>query len=264
VPAPEAKLVLAALVRAHRRHKTLKIVLSELRRYAQVWPGVDVRIVVMADRPTAEVKTLLDSSAGPDLLVIPAPKPLVSAAGENFLHPLNLQLDALEKWQKKVDWCYLADDDRWFDPACADAEIPALLHDRDVGLLFSRSLFFWELPTVYNAERHHVSPVMWRHCKGERWSGHRMIQAPDNIHDSYIIAGALHHLKTPLLDYGSFSLHERQELHAAFTEAGKHDPYIDSLLSRPLSENYPADAAIRGWRQLEPPFVDLWSNVKST
>jgi hypothetical protein len=254
-----SKVVLCALVRCHKRDKTLKIVLSELRRYGQVWPGVEVRIVVMADRPSAEVRSLLDASAGPDLLVVKAPRPLVGPSGENFLHPLNVHLDAAERFVKKIDWCYLADDDRWLDPACADEEIQDLLHDRELGLLFARSIFFWDNPNTFNAERHHVSPIMWRHSKGERWSGQRMIQAPDSLHDSHIISGAIHHLKSPLLDYGSYTLFDRQDLYKVFTEAGKNDPYIDSLLSRPLIEFYPADAAIRGWRQLDLPFDDLWS-----
>lgn len=218
-----------------------------------------MKIVVQVDRPSPEVSSLVDASAGPDLVVIKAPRPLVSPKGENFLHPLNLHLEALEKFCPQLDWCYLADDDRWFDPCSADSELPDLLHNREVGMLIARSVFMWDSPTTYNAARHHVSPVMWRHQKGARWSGLRMIQAPDPIHDQHIIAGATRSLKTPLLDYGSYSADERQVLYDTFIAAGKDDPYISSLIERPLLETYPDGAIIRGWRRPEPPFLDLFN-----
>ena len=61
--------------------------------------------------------------------------------------------EGMEALDAEAAVAYLADDDRWLDPACADAEIPDLLHDRELGLLFARSIFFWDNPNTFNAER---------------------------------------------------------------------------------------------------------------
>lgn len=239
---------LGALVRAHRRSLTLDIALSELKRYGTM-ADIQTWICIQVDRPTPEVSEVLARHVGPQCHIVEAPGPALSTK-ENFLRNLNAHLAALERFHPNLDWIYLADDDRWFEPQRISSELPSALCHHDAALLDARSCFMWDRPTQYNALRHHVSPVLWRHQPKQRWSGKRMIQAPDALHDHYILTGRHAHLKTPLLDYGSYTAEERHLLHSTFAAAGKVDAYTDSLLAPPQLATFPDDSA---------PWTDLFS-----
>lgn len=237
---------LGCLVRCHKRAKTLDIALSELERYGTL-SDIKPWICIQADRPTPEVSAVLARHVGPQCHVCEAPRPAV-ADREYFLQNLNAHLTALEQFQPKLDWCYLADDDRWFEPQRITEELPKALTDSDIALWGAKSLFMWDRPNEYNAARHHDSPLFWRHIPKFRWTGKRMIQAPDALHDQYILTNRFGHLKTPLLDYGSFNVLDRAELYRSFTAAGKDDAYIQSLLEPPTLAVYPEDGS--AWTDL--------------
>ena len=243
---------LGCLVRAHRRAKTLDIALSELERYGTL-SDIKVWICIQADRPLPEVSAILAKHVGPQCHVCEAPGPAL-ADKEYFLKNLNAHLSELEQFHQDLDWIYLADDDRWFEPKRITLELPSALSDPDVALWDARSLFMWDKPNEFNVARHHISPVFWRHVPKFRWSGKRMIQAPDALHDHYVLTNRHSHLKTPLLDYGSFTIADRAELFAYFTAAGKTDSYIQSLIEPPVLSNYPEDG--NSW-------TDLWSEYDS-
>lgn len=263
-PAPEPRstrlIRLGVLLRAHRRARTLDIVLSELERYNS-FPGLEVHILTQIDRPTEDVQDILRKHANPDFMrFTSAPKPMV-ADKENFLSNQNAHLDEAERRLPRCDWFFTADDDRWFEPQRITEELPRALSNPDISLWDCRSLFMWDEPTKFNAARHHLTPLLWRHIPRFRFSGRRMMSVPDALHDQYILTGAHGHMQTPLLDYGSYTSAERRLLYDIFTAAGKRDDYIDSLLAPPRLLTFPDDAVSLGFAT-PGPWTDLYAEPR--
>lgn len=243
---------LVALVRSHNRHNLLQVVLDELIRYGTL-PGLTVSISLALDRPTHNVLAVAAAHEA-NCSICEMPFPLLSAErGERFSEGLNLQLEDINRWPgPPPDWLYLADDDRWFEPNGITKELPEALSNPDVDLWYCRSVFFWDFPGSYNLNRYHHTPLLSRYNPGDRWPTNRMISAPERIHDAAIVRGRIGNIKTPLLDYGSFTPLWREELYRSFEAAGKVDDYTGSLLRDPGD-------ALRDYRKDFGDFKDLFS-----
>lgn len=234
------------MVRAHRRTKTLRIVLSELQRYS-TFQGLDVRPLAMVDRASAGVRAVLEEFKVP---VIESPFPLLEPGRERFMEALNVHLKELEKCDP--DWVLVQDDDNWFEPTRITAELPAALASRDVDAYFVRALFFQDSPDTYNTRRYHQSIQLWRHIKGFRYSTKRMIFAPDSLHDAAIIACRTRILPVPALDYGGFTEEDRIATYTAYERAGKVDDFTKALIEPPALRTFPDDydQAYGPWQNL--------------
>lgn len=239
---------LGVLLRAHRRVKTLRIVLSELRRYG-TFPGLEVRPLAMVDRATPEVRSALDEFKVP---IIESPFPLLTEGHERFMEGLNVHLKELEKCDP--DWVLVQDDDNWLEPVRVTTELLAALQDRDVDAYFIRALFFQDSPTTYNTRRHHLSLQLWRHIKGFRYSCKRMIFVPDGLHDSAVISCRTKTLKTPALDFGGYTEAERLQTFRAYERAGKIDSFTRALIEPPSLRTFPKD-----YDQDYGPWTDLYA-----
>lgn len=240
-------MLVAALVRAHRRADLLEQVLDELVRYG-TFPGIEMLIHMTLDRPTQDVLKVAAQSSERLFKLRELTFPLCSAFGERFAEGLNIQLADLEELERKPDWLYLADDDRWFPPDTIERELPEALANPHIDLWYARSIFFWDSPSKYNPARYHHAPVFSRFIPGDRFPQNRMIQAPAGIHDSAIIQGRVGTLCSPLLDWGSFTQEDREALYRQYEEAGKIDDYTTSLLRPPRDglRTYPTDALAAG------------------
>lgn len=252
-------MIVGALVRCHCRPMLLEIVLQELLRYQDLSDLV-VKIHVLSDRPTVGVSKVLMKYSRRLFNLMESPFPLLSpGSGERrFMDALRLQHADLLK-DGSVDWFYLADDDRWLEPHHALPVLKDALWNPGVDLWYANSLFMWDEPDKYQPHRAHFSPVFSRRIPGDEFPTNRIIQAPALVHDQSIMCGRTGVLPIPLLDYGSFHAVDRLRLHAAFVEAGKIDPYVDSLLAPSTGlHTFPADAVAAGlmpdltWR-------DLWT-----
>jgi hypothetical protein len=247
---------LGVILRAHQRANTLSIALSELLRLGKL-PGLAVKIAIVADRPSASVQKVLDSSG---CAVVSCPFPLVSAEhGEMFMEANNLGLNALLSLTgEPYDWLCMHDDDYWLEPEHATVEVPTALANEDVDMWYVRTVFMQDRPDRYNPNRHHHSPLFFRYLEGDRYpaSRERMIHATALRHDDAICTGRIQTLKTPLLDYGSYSAAERQRLYDVYTRAGKTCSYIESLRTPTQLALFPQDAVAAGlmpdcnWRDL--------------
>src|SRR5262245_27787473 len=192
-----------ALVRSHNRAHTLPIVLDELIRYNRLG-DTDCAISLALDRPTPEVCKIAAKYSKYCFSVLDMPFPLVSDR-ERFSEGLNLQLDDAERYDLNPDWLYLADDDRWFEPLSITTELPTALESPDIDLWYCRSLFLWNEPHLYNPARYHHTPLLSRYRHGDRFPLNRMISATETLHDDAIIRHRFSNLRTPILDYGSFT-----------------------------------------------------------
>jgi len=241
-------VVLGAAVRAHRRLDSLKVVLSELKRYS-TFPGVRVFTHVLADRPTPEVEALLKSVAIPELHWELSPFPLLERGKENFLRAQNLQIDRLEQLYNP-DWIYVADDDFAFEAVGIESELPAALASRNVDAWFCRVLFLQDAPNKFNPRRVHNSIRLFRHDRGFRHLDKRMLSMPDALHDSAIISGRTGQLRTPLFEVGGFTLADRRAVYDAYAAAGKVDSFTGALLSPGPLHEFPLDydAAYGDWK----------------
>lgn len=240
---------LGVLLRVHCRALTLDLALSEIFRYEKVVPSLKVHVHILADRPTDEVVAVLRRYQDRLAFWKSCPFPIVSPDGERWGEASNLQmLDFNTAWAPKPDWILFQDDDRWLEPLHAPAELETALWNPDVDMWYAHSLFMWDHPDRYHSGRHHHSPILFRFQPGDYFPRNRVIQATEGVHDQAIMASRIATLRTPLLDYGSFHSTERIRLYNAFVEAGKVDPYIDSLLapSEAGLRSFPADAVKAG------------------
>jgi hypothetical protein len=222
---------LGVLLRAHKRHKTLDIALSELFRYNDL--GLEVMVQLIADRPNFMVEGVISKWRDKLFGLRYTQTPILSSGGERWMENANENLALLEAGNP--DWVLFADDDRWFARPQIDDELPAALGDKDIDVYYAKSLFLWDKPDQINTKRHHDAITIWRHMRGARFPTDRVIQAPFVIHDHAIMHDRVGHLNTPLLDYGSYAAEERQELYNAYVKAGRdpRDPWISSLIEPP-------------------------------
>lgn len=238
-------LFLGVLLRVHDRPLTTQIVLSELRAYKYLDPArLDVGVCVWADRPTPEVKRVLDSYTDLIDAVEYSRFPLLDHRGEHFLEAQNKHLELAERTWSHIDWIYVSDDDHWFEPLRAYANLIPALERPEVGGYIVECLFFQapdlegvegEETHYFNALRKHNSIILYRHVPGERFSGGRMLKCPDATLDDIVIQDRERRLDIPALEYGGFRYLDRQRVHRRYIEAGKvNDRFVDALLSSDL------------------------------
>lgn len=232
-------------MRVHRRADTLRIVFSELRRYRS-FKGVAVLAHVMQDRPSQEVKKVLADNDDLIYNVLEAPFPLVSAAGERFCEGLNLQLDDFER--AGANFYMLQDDDSWLEPGQAQDALEWALEQNEADMLYVHSVFFWDVSNLYNSNRRHCSPLLFRALPGDRYPLNRMITATEHRHDTAIAENRTSDLGVPMLDYGTYSAADRQEVWERYAEAGKVDEFTKPLLQQPKLMVAPLS-----WKLLYPP-----------
>lgn len=235
-------IVLGCLVRAHARPLTLSIVLSEIRRYAALDPSqLTVRSIILLDRPTSEVELETDSAVreAPTLFRrLNCPFPLLDSKGEHFLRAKNFHLDALEL-DGPVDWVYILDDDFWAEPTQMYKRLIPNLQRPDVDVYFFENLFFHECSNTYRADRAHYTAFLWRHVMGARLSGRRQLKVPDHLYDNAVMRDRAKPFGVPHLDYGTFSMTDREVVVKRYFAAGKTDPFITSLLDPPQLAVFP-------------------------
>lgn len=245
--------VLGVLLRAHQRSATLDIILSELRRLGTL-PGVATKILVTTDRPTYHVCKVIEKYEPYLFDVLPLPFPLLSPTGEHFMEAANLGLERFEKTH--LDWCAIWDDDFWLEPIHATEELPRALASSDVDLWYANALFMWDESNRFNAARRHRSPLLFRYWLDDRFPLDRIIHATALAHDTAILTERTATLSTPILEYGCFTPSERLRLYRTYTEAGKVDSFISSLVAPPSLLLFPDDAVATGlmpdcrWRDL--------------
>ena len=234
------------MLRAHCRVKTLSLLLGELRRYHRDM-DIDVRICAMADRPSPDVFDCIEDhfaahvQANGRVLYVAAPFRQLDSQGEHFMKGLNVQMDAMEKAWPEMDWVFAADDDRWFEPVKITEELPRALADDSKDMYYCRSLFMWDRSDLFNTSRQHDSALLYRFQPGYRWSGDRMLNVPDALHEQAVMTGRTGTISTPLLDYGTFDERERLRVYTAFSVAGKLDPYVKSIYDPPALLKFPRD-----------------------
>jgi hypothetical protein len=220
------------MLRAHCRAKLLRLVLSEFVRYNQI-SGIDVAVALTLDRPTDEVTEVVRDFLPKIDRVVESEFPVVSPdGGDRFAEANRIQ------YRKQIvpmepDWVIFA------DAVC----------NPHIDLWYAHTLFIWDSPRLYNPDRHHHSPILFRFDEFSDFPKHRIIQAPNPLHDRALLQNRVETLRTPLLDYSTLKREERARLHEVFLAAGKDDPYIQSLVGNPTLKELPAD------------FPDLWSHA---
>ena len=248
---------IAALLRVHRRARTLDIVLSEIARYGKL-PGIQTIVQVAADRPSKEVEMILARHKSLIHSRINV-EPIVSKdSGERFQEVLNEQLEVIQDW--KPDWVLRQDDDEWLEPCHATEELPLAIHDPEIDLWYAFTVYMWDRPNQYNFRRKHFSPYMFRYIPGDRFPTNRLIHATELLHDRAVIEGRQGLLRSPLLDYGTFTEEERQENFERYLKAGRLDDFTRSLVEPPDLRIFPEDA-IDDYMIYDREWKDLWTEA---
>lgn len=234
---------LGVLLRAHDRPLTTRIILNELREYQE--RGIaEVTLSVLLDRPTQAVSQLVRNFRAKNaypIEVLRAPRAMLDHRGEHFLENQNTHLDHFERTFGSADWLYISDDDYWLEPRLAYERLGHQLRRPDVSLYFVECLFFQDDTDTYNPHREHHSAFFFRHIPGDRHSGRRMLKVPDATYDQGLMSNAERPLGIPCLEYGGFTLRDREAIRAAYLAAGKtNDAFVDALLQN-SSKRFPDD-----------------------
>jgi hypothetical protein len=190
-------------------------------------------MIIQTDRPSQGVSRLLASDL-PDCVsdCQHLPYPLLGPRGARWTDSINDGLDLAERGEP-FDWVFQADDDRWIEPHQGYQHlVPALNNSRATVFNFE-SLFFFGNSNTFTTTRHHFSALMFRHSRGARLSGRRVVSVPDEILDAAHIRDTLRNFPVPLLDYGSATPAEAHRVTAAYLAAGISDAYTQSALLPP-------------------------------
>lgn len=233
---------IGVMLRCHRRHRTLRCVLTALRRWTN-WAKIQIH--ASCDRTTPEVDAVLDEF---DDLVIARevpPAPVLAPGRDGWRSHKSWQYQAMTGWRAgprrpliEPDWCILQDDDCWLEPLSAEAQLfrDGLLESGEYDLISAKSLFMWDKPTRYNIRRQHQSPYLWRFVPHDRFPLTRDIRATEIAHDQAIMRGRHVLLGVPLLDYGAYTAGDRKAVYDAYVEAGRdveRDAFVRSLVEQP-------------------------------
>jgi hypothetical protein len=233
---------LLVLLRVHRRPLLTKIVLHELDAMANLSPfELSVRVVVSADRPCPGVSRLLAGDLPAcisDVQHVSQPLLDLRGGGERWVGGLNDSLDLAERGET-FDWVYQSDDDCFFEPMkCYEHLIPALRNQAATAYNVE-SLFFFGNSNTFTLTRHHASALLWRHRRGERFSGRRIVSVPDRLLDEATIRDSLRNFPVVRLDYGTATPAEAHRVTAAYLSAGISDAYTQSALLPPDLRVFP-------------------------
>jgi len=234
---------LAALVRCHRRAWTLHEVLSELTRYNS-FAGLRCRILVMGDRISSEVcdvvhEHLRAHRSSKLMRLVYTHTPMLEPGRENFCYNQNIHLDALDEWsdEDRFDprWVYINDDDYIFEKhRIALSLVPTLQRD-EIDAYHCPTIYLVEPGNQALSDRHHTAIRLYRHQRGPRFSGRRMLSIPDDLHDAAVVHDKTAEFPVPLLEYGSYTAKDRRELYDAYARAGKVDAFTSPLIADPLT-----------------------------
>lgn len=223
---------------AHRRAKSLK---WGLEQSFCILPqlGVDVVGVIVHDRPTPEVKEVLEVwRRHPRVKVVhAAPRPVRSPSDkfpdEGFTRTRNFALELVDRADLRPAWiCFRDDDHIWLDPW--QAKIAGCLADEGTDSWQAVSLFAWNENRDINVNQHHCSPHFSRYKPGWR------IRQDMCLHITEPARLAV--LERPerekvlpwfILDVGTLTEAERVRLYKETARCGKMDAYTEKYVALP-------------------------------
>lgn len=225
----------AVTLRVHQRAELLDKVLAYWTTLKA--PDVDIVLSILEDRPTPEVRAVVDKY--PVAQRLSCPFPILSfELGEKWRESCDIQYQALAEMKPRPDWVIFADDDRWFEQGW-EVELAKAVKDKKTDLFYATSLFFWTPTEVRTDFFEHNSVAMYRYRPGDHWDLERHLQAPQQIHDAAHKAGRVKQFKHRLLDFGYASDEERRRLLHTFKLVGRIDGVTRHLLDpEPKLEKY--------------------------
>lgn len=226
-------LKLAIIVRAHARERLLAATLRSIGRFAPQG-NVSTRIFIAGDRISADAAVAIGGFLDvDDRSTFKAFNcPILSLDGERFLDAQNMHLDWVERdWDP--DWIFVMDDDFTLDVDGWN-RLPDQLARDDVDAFYMSCLFLEDSFRTHNAARKHRSIRLYRHQRGARFSGKRMLSIPDALEARAVISFRTADYPGVILEHGGFDAPARIAVQQAYLQAGKDDQFVRALTSRRL------------------------------
>jgi hypothetical protein len=213
-------------LRAHRRPQLLDKV---LRYYIDLNTSrVPVDISLLTDRPSKEVREVIDVHSSHIKQINECPFPIVSFEGGNqFPRAAQHQYELISGL--RPDFVIFGDDDRWFSGGFRQ-ELWRAVGEDHIDLWYAKSLFFWEPNKIRTDFCTHNSPAMYRYSPGDCFDPKRHLQAPVGVHDRARREGRYRQLESVLLDHGYCGQEERRRLLRVFKDCGRLDKFTMHLL----------------------------------
>lgn len=231
--------------RCHERVNTFE---RALQFWANTVPrnsGVETRIVISPDRPTAGVQEVVDWwKDHPSVLgVCPAPVPVLSRdARPRWMPGHNAVVAFADRFDFEADWFMVADDDRWFYPGWEKVLYRMLREPiSKVAAYYFGSIALWDRDEVgtplYNVDAYHWAPLLGRYARGCRFREDRELAVVDETYD---LIGAREFgprsLTAPfyLVEYATASPQDREALFKEQARCGFRDNWTRRLIREPV------------------------------
>lgn len=220
------KLDVVVLLRCRYRTWQLLKCFKNIRNIFQR-NGMTYRIYCMPDRPTPEVRELLDNEDKYDTRMVPIND---GEKGHRWaksgLRGLNYCLDQLDDDGIIPRWLYFHDDDEILPVSCSE-KLKECLNEPDILAWTATSLFAWGSINTININIFHHSPILFRYRVGDRFTEDgRSVQVTDPIHRR-ILRNPYRKKTLPfyIRDLSAFTAEDREEQIRRFKQSGKDDAY---------------------------------------
>lgn len=222
-----------ALTLCHDR-PTVRTVLNHVLEH---WKPVKACVVLAEDRPTPDVRRIVDEYATHPHVVLHTPSvPVMSIEhGQQWTTVRNEMLAHFDDAGLTADWELNADDDRWFEPGLA-SQLPLFLTQHEVKVWRAVSLFVWDAAGRVNVRQVHDEPLFGRYYTGDRraeWCHSQISTRMMDATQSGRGPGSAY-LPGYLLDYGTIDPAERSRKFREYCNAGKNSNYVRRYVQPPV------------------------------
>lgn len=196
--------------------------------------GIQPRVILSPDRPTAPVKEVCQRWVlNPNVINKPLPFPLVSQEeGAQWIRGRNWMLDQVEQQGWKPRWIFPFDDDWLMGPGW-DVHLPQMLEAEGVNSWAFVNLVLWDRVDSkgldVNTRQRHYSPILGRHQQGWRHDTTKT----DFLTKQCTELGNVGTAPFFMLDYGSIVPEERRAMYRKYVKAGKLCPYVKNYVRPP-------------------------------
>jgi hypothetical protein len=214
---------LGVMILVHKRPWPLPLIIEQI---LESWPNC--KIMLTADRPTAEVDEVVGDAWGPRVGTRAAPFPVVDSDGEHFMAIRQWQLEELRLYRPRYIGFW--DDDHLLE----SPDEAKFWMEKGVDIIDAEKAFFWNSMDNVNVKiPAHISPIFFKDRPGTAFPGSesRIIHTPVEIHDDP--NSTRQKLVTKLLDVGYLFEGERARVWETYKLAGKIDAATMALVEEP-------------------------------
>lgn len=230
--APQIAFITFAHKRPFRLRRTLKFALDTIPKQT----GVQTRVVLVEDRPSALTKNVIAKWRDHErVLHFVCPFPIVSAEqGQLWTAARNLAALEMDRRGWEPEWVSNFDEDWEFGPGWS-LHLRRCLENPDAWSWRAVNLFLWDSRDRVNVRQRHDSPLFGRYRRGWRrdpeMTNQTCVQVEQHVAQ---YPEAEQYLPFFLLDDGTLEIDERTRMFKAYMAAGKQCDFVRNYIRPPI------------------------------